>query len=498
MPILYLKNITTYFMNILLKKFSCLSVIIFVCFISRAQSFTGTWAGTLHVNTNNFRIVFHVDKNSTGELTAAFDSPDQNAFNLPVSEVVTKHDSIVLMMAVLNGKYTGLVSGDKKTITGTWYQGQLALPLTVTKTSDTANVKQLLRPQMPKPPFTYNVRDVEYWNADKSIRYGATLTYPKDDAAGHSTKGFPAVLLITGSGQQDRDETMAAHKPFAVIADNLTKKGFAVLRVDDRGVGKTTGDFNQATSMDFVKDVEAGLDFLEAQPCVNKDNIGLAGHSEGGLIAPIVANERKDVKFIVMLAGPGIPVIDLMQQQSEAIDVSVGRTPAEAKAISSMLRIMWEEINKNVDSATTLKNIRARTSTFAATVDTATMAKIRSRIAGPVDDYIAKAMTAMTGKWFRYFIGFNPQPYLQRLNCKVLALNGSKDVQVIAATNLAGIRACLQKSHSPAYDVVELPGLNHLFQTCKRCSPDEYGDLEETFSPAALAVIDDWLLKNVQ
>ena len=262
-------------------------------------------------------------------------------------------------------------------------------------------------------------------------------------------------------------------------------------------MGKTTGDFGQATSLDFAKDVEAGLDFLEAQPEVNKEKIGLLGHSEGGMIAPIVADERKEVKFLVLLAGPGIPNKDLLQQQYEAIAVSNGQTLAVARANSGFLRIVFEEINKNQDTATTFKNIRTRVDAWAKTLDTATLAKIRSRLTGSVDDQIRQNMAAMTTKWFRYFISFDPQPYLQKLHCKVLALNGSKDVQVIASSNLAGIRASLQKSHSPEYDVIELPGLNHLFQTCIKCSPSEYGDLEETFSPTALEIMDDWLLKNV-
>jgi pimeloyl-ACP methyl ester carboxylesterase len=412
-----------------------------------------------------------------------------------VSEVITKGDSLILMMPMLNGRYAGTVSSDKKTIDGTWFQGKAALPLTVNKTSDTATVKQLRRPQEPKPPFAYQIKDVEYWNADKSIHYGATLTYPTENTG---KKGFPAVILITGSGQQDRDETLLGHKPFAVIADNLTKKGFAVLRVDDRGIGKTTGEFNKATSLDFAKDVEAGLDFLATLPEVNKDKIGLIGHSEGGLIAPIVANERKDVKFIVLLAGPGIPIIDLMQQQSEAIDLSNGNSLAEVKAISGFARVMWEEINKNKDTATTFNNIKTRIDALSKTLDTATLAKIISKTNAFEGDQLRLTMKSVTGKWFRYFISFDPQPYLKKLDCKVLALNGSKDVQVIAGSNLAGIRASLKKSHSPKYDVIELPGLNHLFQTCITCSPAEYAELEETFSPKALDIMDDWLLKNVQ
>ena len=462
-----------------------------------AQNITGTWSGTLHVPTNEFPIVFHIGKDGAGKLIASFDSPAQNAFGLAVSEVIAKDDSVILMMAVLDGKYAGVLGQDKKTINGTWFQGMAALPLIVSKTSDTATVKQQKRPQTPKPPFAYQTKDVEYWNADKSIHFGGTLTYPGPEME-RPKNGFPAVLLITGSGQQDRDETLVGHKPFAVIADNLTKKGFVVLRVDDRGMGKTTGDFSQSTSMDFAKDAAAGLDFLETQTEVNKEKIGLIGHSEGGLIAPIVAGERRDVKFIVLLAGPGIPTIDLMQQQSEAVDVSAGRSPAEAAATASFLRIVWEESIKNEDSATAFINIKTQVDAFTKTLDTATLTKMRNRIAAPVDDYIRKVMAAASSKWFHYFIGFDPRPYLQKLKCKVLALGGSKDIQVIAKTNLEGIRLALKKSRSPKHDVIELPGLNHLFQDCTRCSVDEYGDLEETFSPAALAVMDDWLLKNIR
>ena len=485
-------------MNYTLRRATCLFSIILLYAYTSAQGIAGVWNGSLHVQPKDIPIVFHIARDSSGKLVATFDSPSQNAFNLPVSEVITKEDSVILMIAMLNGKYAGILGGDKKTIDGQWFQGNGSLPLTVSKTSDTATVKQQLRPQTPKPPFPYQTKDVEYWNADKSIQYGATLTYPNIEPGNPGKKSFPAVILITGSGQQDRDEMLWGHKPFAVIADNLTKKGFLVLRVDDRGMGKTTGDFSQATSLDFVKDVEAGLDFLKAQPEVNKENIGLLGHSEGGLIAPIVANERKEVKFIVLLAGPGIPTIDLMQQQSEAIAVSNGQTPAEARASSGFLRIIWEEINKNQDTASTFKNIRTRAGAWAKTLDTATLAKIRSKSTASIDEQIRQAMGLMGGVWFRYFIAFDPQPYLEKLHCKVLALNGSKDVQIIASSNLAGIKASLQKSHSPEYDVIELPGLNHLFQTCIKCNPSEYGDLEETFSPTALETMDDWLLKNVQ
>ena len=256
---------------------------------------------------NQIPIVFHIKKDSTDKWIANFDSPSQHAFNLPCSDVILKDDSIILVMAIINGKYAGLLNTDKSEITGSWFQGAGSLPLTVKKTSDTATVKEQKRPQTPRPPFPYQSEEVIYTNADKSIQFGATLTFPKTDSLKNSKEIYPAVILITGSGQQDRDETLLGHKPFAVIADYLTRQGFVVLRVDDRGIGKTTGIFSEATSMDFAKDVEAGMDFLEKQPMVNKNKIGLIGHSEGGMIAPIVADERRQIKFIILLAVREFP-----------------------------------------------------------------------------------------------------------------------------------------------------------------------------------------------
>ncbi len=478
----------------------CICIILFFGLKSTAQNITGSWKGSLNVQGNQIPVIFHISIDSTNKSKASFDSPSQHAFDLPCSEVILKDDSIIIMMAIIKGKYAALLSKDKKQMDGLWFQGAGSLPLTMTKTSETAVVKEHKRPQTPIPPFPYNSVDVAYTNADNSLQFGATLTYPKTDSTHISAKAntYPAVILITGSGQQDRDENLFDHKPFAVIADYLTRKGFAVLRVDDRGIGKSSGDFGQATTADFAKDVEASLDFLEKQPMVNKEKIGLIGHSEGGMIAPIVADKRKEIKFIVLLAGPGIPIINLMQLQIEAVSLSEGSSPTEAKAAGQLMQIVWEEAVKNEDSATTVRNIRMKIVSWSKTLDTATLAKIKGNDTSLINNQIAKAMDALNGKWYKYFISFNPQPYLQKLNCKVLALNGSKDVQVVAEPNLNGIRSSLKKSNSPQYDVIEIPGLNHLFQTCIQCSPSEYIDLEESFSPKALDTIGSWLQKNVQ
>lgn len=187
-----------------------------------------------------------------------------------------------------------------------------------------------------------------------------------------------------------------------------------------------------------------------------------------------------------------------MQQQMEAVSISEGNSPAEAKASGQLMHIVWEEAMKNEDSATTIKNIRMKIIDWSKTLDTATLAKIKGKDTSSINNQIAQAMAALSSKWYKYFIAFNPQPYLEKLDCKVLALNGSKDVQVIATPNLNGIKASLKKSKSPEYETIEIPGLNHLFQTCIKCSPSEYNDLEESFSPKALDIMGNWLQKNVE
>jgi uncharacterized protein len=487
-------------MPLFLKKIFSICPIVLFGIQSSAQNITGTWQGNLDFQGKLIPIVFHISEDSTNKSKASFDSPSQHAFNLPCNEVILKDDSVILIMDILKGKYAGQLSKDKKQIDGLWFQGAGSLPLTVTKISGEAAIKEQKRPQTPKPPFPYFSEDVVYMNADQSIQYGATLTYPKADSADHSAKAntFPAIILITGSGQQDRNESIFDHKPFAVIADYLTKKGFVVLRVDDRGIGKTSGIFEESTTADFAKDVEVSLNFLEKQPQVNKEKIGLIGHSEGGMIAPMVTDKRREIKFIILLAGPGIPIIDLMQQQIEAVSISEGKSTAEAKANGYLMHTVWEEVEKNEDSATTIKNIRMKIDIWSKTLDTTTLAKIKSNDTASINNQITQAITALNSKWYKYFISFNPQPYLQKLNCKVLALNGSKDVQVIATSNLSGIRSSLKKSKSPEYETIEIPGLNHLFQTCIKCNPSEYNDLEESFSPKALEIMGTWLQKNVQ
>jgi uncharacterized protein len=471
-----------------MKKLFVLSVILSLCYFAKSQSITGNWEGTLTVQNTELPIIFHIKKDSTDKLTATFDSPKQQAYNLPCNDVMITGDSVILVMKMINGKYTGLLSADKKMLTGNWSQGGASFPLIMKKTSDVATAKEIKRPQTPKPPFNYHTEDVSYSNADGSIQFGGTFTRPLDKVL----KKYPAVLLITGSGRQDRDETIFDHKSFAVIADHLTQQGIAVLRVDDRGVGKTTGSFATSTSADFAKDVEAGIDYLKTLPNVDAANIGLIGHSEGGMIAPMVASKRKDVKFIVLLAGPGVPIIDLMEKQSVEVMIAGGISKEQSDQYKPLYKSLMTAIMNEQDTAISLKKATEIFTEW----QNKTSKEVVQKITNVTDEktqanFIADFVNGIKSPWFSYFIRFNPAEYLSKTHCAVLALNGEKDLQVDAKQNLAAIKSNLPKTTNAT--IKEMPGLNHLFQHCKACSVQEYAELEETFAPEVLEIMAQWI-----
>lgn len=261
------------------------------------RNFNGNWSGEMELSGSKLELIFKVSLEENGELSAKMDVPAQGAMNLPVSQTAVKNDSIFLQVAMIAGHFSGKRVNDT-TIAGNWRQSGLNFPLTLTQTEKET---ELNRPQMPKPPFPYHAEEVSYQNARAGIKLAGTLTFPEN------AKNVPAVILISGSGAQDRDETIFEHKPFLVIADYLTRNGFAVLRVDDRGVGGSEGNTANSTSEDFAGDVLTGIEFLKNRKEIDPAKIGLIGHSEGGIIAPIVANKARDVAFLVLLAGPGIP-----------------------------------------------------------------------------------------------------------------------------------------------------------------------------------------------
>ncbi len=462
---------------------------VFGFFCSSAQNkIAGDWEGKLAVSGINLRVVFHIIEQGD-QLSTKMDSPDQGAKGIALDQTEFSNGKLLLTHTKAGIQYEGTPNEDYTLIKGVWKQRGASFNLDMSRS--TGEIKIVNKPQTPLPPFSYNSEDVEFNNADNSIHYGATFTYPK---TGNS---FPVIILITGSGQQDRDETIGLHKPFAVIADHLAKNGFAVLRTDDRGMGKTTGDPSIGTSADFANDVEVAINYIKTRKEINSNKIGLMGHSEGGMIAPMVATRNKAVSFVIMLAGPGIPVPDLMSEQSEALMRTLG---IKEEALVAY-RTLYKKLITAIPSATTKENANRSATTILNDWQKSTPKDIVVATTAITDSTSAKNfvngfVNQCYSPWFRYFLQYDPQPVLRKLTCPVLALNGEKDVQVLAKSNLAGIRNSLQKSKSK-YEVIALPGLNHLFQTCKTGAPSEYFELEETFSPKTLELITDWLKKNI-
>ncbi len=478
--------------NFSIMKFLMLlcSFCIFATF-SKAQNYNGTWEGRLQI-ASSLRIAFIFSSNPDGSLKASWQSPDQTKAILPTDTCYIKADSIFTFSKKFRIAFRGKLAGDS-TINGVFTQGA-DLGLVLKKVE---KVSELKRPQTPKPPYPYISKSVYFNNADKSIRYAGTITYPKMDSGKNYFREpvYPSIILISGSGPQDRDETLFAHKPFAVLADFMTRKGFAVLRVDDRGIGETTGKFATATSADFANDVEAAIEYLKQQPQTDTAHISLMGHSEGGMIAPLVATRRNDIHSIVLLAGPGIPIINLMEEQIQAVAFSAKSDSAETLAGKELFTISAGELLKYTDSNKIKINAFKAIEKWAKSKDEKLLAAMGMRTKEQREAAIAVQLRAMNNEWYRYFLGFDPQQYLKKLKCNVLALNGGNDIQVLPTSNLAGIRFSLKKSKSPYYEVKELPGLNHLFQTCKTCTVGEYAELEESFSPVALEIIGNWLMQ---
>ena len=447
-----------------------------------SDAIPGTWKGAI---AGRIPFILHVERGTNGALKATADSPSQNATGLEVDQIETRGDSLVFFMNSIHGWYGGVCNDLRTEIRGTWYQGTAAVPLTLTYAKPETNppADANLRPQNPKPPFPYDAIDVKYENPKaKGVTLAGTLTVPKG-----ATKA-PCAILITGSGPEDRDETIFGHKPFLVLADYLTRHGIAVLRSDDRGIGGSTGDLQNATSDDFAGDVEAAIAFLKTRKEIDPLKIGLIGHSEGGLIGPMVAARHKGVAFVVMLAGPGVPGDEILIRQSLKISLSMGFTTEQAEAAQNAQRDLITAAKDPTDSTA-----------FVAKLKTVIQAQIdqlpyeQKKDVGDVNEIAVGQAKILRAPWMKFFLNYDPRHTLAQVTCPVLALNGEKDIQVDADQNLPEIRAALTKGGNKDATVEKLPGLNHLFQTVEMGSIDEYARTPETFAPTAMQKISDWI-----
>lgn len=450
----------------------------------------GLWQGTLEVGGARLRLVLHLERDESGGYTGTMDSLDQGATGLPLAEIRLEDRQVSFALPVAAATFHGRLSEDGRRIDGTWSQGGLELALSFVRT-ETAPV--LSRPQEPHAPFPYRVEEVRFESAP-GVTLAGTLTTPERPGP------HPAVVLISGSGPQDRDETVFGHRPFLVLADHLTRRGLAVLRFDDRGVGKSSGDFGTATSEDFARDVAAAVSFLEAREEIDPARIGLLGHSEGGIIAPMVARDRDDVAFVVLLAGTGVSGADLLVEQSARLLEAAGADPAsvdEARAfqrqvVDLVLSAPGETEGSARDRLVELLLRRFRTLSEEERGALGLPRAAEQREAA-LRRFAERQAEQLLSPWFRFFLRYDPAPALRALRCPVLALGGSKDLQVPPDQNLPRIAEALAAAPTEDWTVAELPGLNHLFQTADTGSPQEYARIEQTFAPEALDRIAAWI-----
>lgn len=463
-----------------MKRLPILLLAVLTTLSAFTQDITGQWNGVLQVQGIQLHLVFHITK--TGDTySATMDSPDQGAKDIPVTTTTYQGSKLKLEIPAARIEYTGDFAGDS--ITGTFKQGNLSTPMNLAK----GTIAVAKKPQEPVEPYPYYAEEVTFPNTKAGITLAGTLTLPSKEGK------FPVVVLITGSGPQNRDEELLGHKPFLVLSDYLTRHGIGVLRYDDRGVAKSTGKFATATSADFATDAESAVAYLKTRKEVEEKHIGLMGHSEGGIIAPMVAATSKDISFIVLLAGTGIRGDKLLLLQQELIARASG---SSAKDIEQMKAINTKVFDMMVASSS-MEKLKADVTVYMDQLATEDSSILKSSGMTKAD-FVRQQAEQVSSPWMYYFIKYDPAPTLQKVKCPVLAVNGDKDLQVPAKENLTAIRAALEKGGNKNVTTKELPGLNHLFQECKTGAPSEYAQIEQTFSPKAMEEITQWIQKQVK
>ncbi len=423
-----------------------------------------------------------------GQVLVTMDSPDQGASGMAITGFEMRGDSMLFDMAYVGGSFEGTLLSDRSELKGTWHQGGNANPMEL-KLGEAPEGPN--RPQEPQPPFPYHVEEVTYENAAAGITLAGTLTMPSSQGP------HPAVILISGSGAQDRDETIMGHKPFLLLADHLTRRGIAVLRYDDRGVGGSGGNTMLATLQDNATDVEAAIAFLKTRPELDSGRIGLMGHSEGGWVAPLVAMTNDDVSFIVMLAGPGVSAEDLLFAQQEALLTVAGVSADYIEGNAMVSKVMFEILREDDNPETVNAELIRRVEVLKQESTPAQREGIEQVMTSISPEQWQSQIRTMTTPWFRGLLDYDPTEAFQELDVPVLALIGELDLQVPPSQNIPALEEAFTNGKATDYTVRVLPQLNHLLQTATTGAIGEYAQIEETMSPVALKIISDWILERV-
>lgn len=463
-----------------MKTLVIFSLFLFPALGGFSQIPSGDWTGPLPLGEEFLEVIFHIEEVENG-YSGTMDVPAQGAIGIPIDKIEVKGKKVTMAIAAAGISYEGLLVDSNK-LDGTFSQAGMEIPLVLTKSKN--KLPGLVRPQEPKAPFPYSAKEVTFTNKEAKITLAGTLTLPQD------VQNPPVAILVSGSGPQNRDEELLGHKPFLVLADHLTRQGIAVLRFDDRGVGDSEGEFSGATSADFVSDALAAVQFLSQCEDVDPQHIGIIGHSEGGVIAPMAAIQSDQVDFIVMLAGTGVAGDEIILEQQELIRRAAGVDQATLDANRDITRaaidiILSGKSEKKVKAA--MKSLMEEKLEL--------YSHIEDFQNTTVEEATEETLHQLNDPWFRYFLAHDPYEVLEKVECPVLSLIGSKDLQVPDALNSPAISEALK--HNNAAWVVTLQGLNHLFQKSDTGSPSEYATIEETMSPIVLELVASWINERV-
>ena len=445
-----------------------------------SQDISGDWSGETKRGDKLITFVFKITQENS-KYSATMNVPTFRISGIKPSATTFTKGQLIIDGSNVGMSYVGVYNNEAQQFEGSYKEGGVELVLNLKKGA--VKIVDSRRPQEPVKPYPYYEEEVVFKNTEANISLAGTLTLPNKNGI------FPVVILISGSGPQDRDESFMGHKPFLVLADDLTKEGIGVLRFDDRGHGESTGDFGNATTEDFSKDVLSAIAYLKTRNDVDLKKIGLIGHSEGGIIAPLAANKSKDVAFMVLLASTGISGTELSVMQSKTLrqfpvkdEVAYEKNTRKAIAI----------VTSNKSDTEIKKELSAHYNDFLRPILTSLNVPDEK-----INLFIDSQLKTSLKPWSRYFLQYNPADEIEKLQIPVLSLNGSKDTQVNAKINQEGIRNALIKGGNKDYKIIELENLNHFFQECETGTMDEYRKIEQTFSPTALKEISNWILKRI-
>lgn len=439
------------------------------------QRIAGIWQGTIEAV--DLTIVVRVTEDG-GALSATVDSPDQGSHGIPVDDARFDGKRFALRIDSLAASYSGVIAEAGK-LEGEWHQG-VAMDLDLAKVD--APIARV-RPQTPRPPFPYADEDVTLPGGAPEVVLAGTLALPRSTA-------FPTVVLVSGSGPQDRDETLFGHRPFLVLADYLSRHGVGVLRYDDRGVGASTGDFASAVISDFAADAAAAVAWLKRRAGIDPGRVGVIGHSEGGLVAARLAAGETALACAVMLAGPAVSGEALHQRQIRLV-LEAGSTPlfdSTIEKFADLQAALYEVARAPGNWAERRAQGERR---YAAALDGFNFLE-RTLLRLDAED--TALVDAIVSPWFLEFLNYDPRGHLLDAKAPILALYGELDLQVPPAQSAPVVQAV--NAQTGAIDVRVLPGLNHLFQTAQTGSLEEYARIEETMAPAALTAIGGWVAEN--